>query len=167
MEWAQVDQAKNSLFWGMTKETEEEAKSPPTRSGRGWRSRSRTSSGSAASSSWTPTCSTVPAGVGKGKFRHVAEWGIDAANDYLKASMLLFNPAYYPMNIVGNAGMMLMSQGALMPLNTMRAAKIHYDLGEYAFLIDHFVGGGLMTPYACPTRCAWARSAASSRTPRT
>jgi hypothetical protein len=77
-----------------------------------------------------------------------AEWGVDAVNDYMKASILLLNPAYYPMNIVGNAVMLLMQQGALAPLNMMRAAHTHWVLGDEAFLIDHYVGGGLTSPAA-------------------
>lgn len=73
-------------------------------------------------------------------------WGIDAVNDYMKANILLFNPAYYPMNMVGNGVMLLMQQGALAPLNVMRAAKAHFDLGDEAFLIDHHMGGGLVAP---------------------
>jgi hypothetical protein len=77
-----------------------------------------------------------------------AEWGADAVNDYMKASILLLNPAYYPMNIVGNGVMLLMQQGALAPLNVMRAAHTHWELGDVAFLIDHYVGGGLTSPAA-------------------
>ncbi len=75
-------------------------------------------------------------------------WGVDAINDYMKANILLFNPAYYPMNIVGNGVMLLMQQGALAPLNVMRAARMHWELGDEAFLIDHYVGGGLVAQAA-------------------
>jgi len=51
---------------------------------------------------------------------------VDAYNDLQRAAILYLNPAYGPVNMLGNTAMALMQQGIFLPRNIIRAAKWAY-----------------------------------------
>lgn len=70
----------------------------------------------------------------------------DAVNDAMRISLLYANPAYYGMNIMGNAALVLMHQGFVAPLNLKNAVMAHWNLGEdLKSVIDNYMGEGLMS----------------------
>ncbi|GIV03987.1 MAG: hypothetical protein KatS3mg015_2817 [Fimbriimonadales bacterium] len=67
----------------------------------------------------------------------------DILQDFMKVTLLYMNPAYYPMNLMGNLVMNLTQQGVFMPLNLALAAKANWDLPlGYAQIIDGLMGRG-------------------------
>jgi hypothetical protein len=70
---------------------------------------------------------------------------LDAFNDIAKAILLYLNPAYGPVNLVGNLMMNLMHQGFMMPVNAWKAVFLHRTLNvrERVFL-DNLMGHGLV-----------------------
>lgn len=52
----------------------------------------------------------------------------DALNDFSKALILYLNPAYIPMQLVGNVGMNLIQQGVFAPHRLWRATMLHREL---------------------------------------
>lgn len=78
-----------------------------------------------------------------GKFELVGK-GTDLYNDYVKASILQFNPQYYTANFLGNIALNVMQQGPLALVNLPRAAFLSHELGEgLAAVIDDLMGSGL------------------------
>jgi hypothetical protein len=52
----------------------------------------------------------------------------DGLNDFQRAMILYLNPAYAPMQLVGNLGMNLLQQGVFMPVNLWKAVMMHWDM---------------------------------------
>ena len=72
--------------------------------------------------------------------------GVDAANDFVKASILYLNPSYVPVQFVGNLGMALLQQGFLMPRNLWRAGTLHRSLEAIdRVTIDHLMQHGIFS----------------------
>lgn len=69
--------------------------------------------------------------------------GVDAINDIQKMAALYINPAYGPVQLVGNAAMNLMQQGIFMPANLTKAFKLANHLGDEAGgIVDNIMGEG-------------------------
>ena len=69
--------------------------------------------------------------------------GVDAINDIQKMAALYINPAYGPVQLVGNAAMNLMQQGIFMPANLTKAFRIANNLGDEATgIVDNLIGEG-------------------------
>jgi hypothetical protein len=67
----------------------------------------------------------------------------DGLNDFQRAQILYLNPAYAPMQLIGNLGMNLLQQGAFMPVNLWKAAMMHWDLAPLDRLtVDAAMGMG-------------------------
>ncbi|MEZ5101982.1 MAG: hypothetical protein R3C15_19710 [Thermoleophilia bacterium] len=73
----------------------------------------------------------------------VAVGSVDLANDVNKALVLYLNPAYGPVQLLGNVGMNLIQQGVFMPRNLMQAWKIGSRIDEEALqVLDNLMGEG-------------------------
>lgn len=67
--------------------------------------------------------------------------GADALNNALKMAVLSGNPAYYPMNMMGQAGLLAVQQlGLHRPMFPLRAARLRVQLGADAAFLD-LIGG--------------------------
>jgi hypothetical protein len=86
-------------------------------------------------------------------FNRANNWGrmeaggkvIDTANDLMKLSLLPLNPAYAPMNLLGNLALNLMQQGPFAIMNLPRAAFLARELGpDAATAVDYYMGRGIM-----------------------
>lgn len=67
--------------------------------------------------------------------------GTDALNNALKIAVLSGNPAYYPMNMMGQAGLLTVQQlGLHRPMGPIRAARLRSQLGQDAAFLD-LIGG--------------------------
>lgn len=74
---------------------------------------------------------------------------IDAINDLQKIMVLYLNPAYIPINLVGNLVMNVMQQGVFTPVNLWRSALAHQWLdGWERKAIDNAMGNGLTASLA-------------------
>lgn len=72
-----------------------------------------------------------------------ATGGMEMINDAFRISLLLANPAYYPMNLIGNVVMNLIQQGPFALYNLPRAVVLSRTLGkDNAFFIDNLMGEG-------------------------
>ena len=68
----------------------------------------------------------------------------DFINDVNKLAVLYLNPAYVPINLVGNLVMNLMQQGVFAPTNLWKSALMHQWLdGWERKMIDNEMGNGL------------------------
>lgn len=68
----------------------------------------------------------------------------DAMNGWMRLQILFLNPAYYPMNFIGNGVMNLMQQGVFYLPNTRLALSISENLGEdYGHMVDSIMGTGV------------------------
>lgn len=80
-----------------------------------------------------------PARVGK----NAPGWlkPIDQINSAMKLGVLGLNPAYYPMNLVGQGGMLVVQQfGWHMPTTVLRSIRVRNALGADAMMLD-IIGG--------------------------
>lgn len=69
---------------------------------------------------------------------------LDAYNDLQRAAILYLNPAYGPVNLLGNVAMNVMQQGVLLPRNIVRAANIAQELSpEGIATARKLIGRGL------------------------
>lgn len=69
---------------------------------------------------------------------------VDAINDLQKIAVLYLNPAYVPINLIGNLVMNTMQQGVFTPVNLYRSALMHQWLdGWERKMIDNQMGNGL------------------------
>lgn len=90
-------------------------------------------------------------GLGKAARQVLTAGGIgyDAVNDIQKAMILYLNPAYYPVNLLGNLSMNLMQQGVFMGPNLWRAVQMHWSVTPWErTYIDHLMGSGLVESMA-------------------
>jgi hypothetical protein len=70
---------------------------------------------------------------------------VDVANDLMKLSLLPLNPAYAPMNLLGNIALNLMQQGPFALMNIPRAAFLSRSLSpDVATAVDYYMGRGIM-----------------------
>lgn len=67
---------------------------------------------------------------------------LDWMNDYARFAVLVGKPSYIPMNLAGNAVMLLIQQGPFAPVNMARAFHMHSAIGDHAAMIDFLVGHG-------------------------
>lgn len=69
---------------------------------------------------------------------------LDALNDLQRMFVLYLNPAYIPINLIGNLGMNIMQQGIFTPVNLWRSAMMHFDMEPWERLfVDRQMGEGL------------------------
>lgn len=68
----------------------------------------------------------------------------DGLNDFQKAILLYLNPAYAPVNLVGNLAMNTMQQGVFLPKNLMDSVAMHRNLEIIDRVhIDRLMGHGM------------------------
>lgn len=79
-------------------------------------------------------------------FLHASGLSMDAANDFVKTTILYGNPAYIPAQTVGNLFMAAMQQGAFMPRNLMRSVLLHRNMSALdRVTIDHVMQHGIFS----------------------
>lgn len=93
---------------------------------------------------FNPFMQTAKAGLDKyGWGAKAIKLTADMLNDYQKALVLFLHPAYVPMQLIGNAGMVLLTQGFMAPKNMWNAVKLHRSLSHTDILkIDSYAGIG-------------------------
>ena len=92
-----------------------------------------------------------PKAISKGRFqrggratRSALDVTANTLNDVQRALILYLNPAYIPVNFLGNTVMNLMQQGMWYPRNMYRAAKMHSDFDYLTRkTMDEIMGTGL------------------------
>jgi hypothetical protein len=67
----------------------------------------------------------------------------DELNNAERAALLFAKPAYLPTNMLGNAALSLIQQGAFAPINLTKAVRLNHELGpELASRVDAVMGEG-------------------------
>lgn len=85
----------------------------------------------------------VPSARRNSALLRLSRVSLNVANDVQKAFVLWLNPAYVPMQLIGNIGMNLLQQGVFMPANAVRTVMMHRELDSLDRIsVDSMMGTG-------------------------